>query len=86
MVEGAKKLGFDSEALEGDFVSLLDALENQSFTCPFIATVVSGDLLHYVVVYKVTKKLYYNWRSGKYIEKNEIRGVSTDIFRLYNIF
>lgn len=56
MVEGAKKLGFDSEALEGDFVSLLDALENQSFTCPFIATVVSGDLLHYVVVYKVTKK------------------------------
>ena len=52
MVKAAEKLGFEAEGVEGDKEALLS-----SFQLPVIAhVVIDGSLLHYVVIYEITRE------------------------------
>lgn len=57
IVEAAKKLGFNSQALSGSPDDFLIGLKNQELHLPMIAHVVINNVLdHFVVIYKVTDK------------------------------
>lgn len=56
LVTGAKKLGFDAEALEGDTDELLEGIENTEIQFPFVARIVNEQMFeHYIVVYGINK-------------------------------
>ncbi len=57
LIQGAKEIGIDAEALEGTFDELYEELKTSSITYPFVARIISEEMFeHYVVVYKITGK------------------------------
>lgn len=55
LTEAGKQLGFDAEALSGDFESLLNAINSKEVHLPFIAHVIKNERLEYfIVVHKIT--------------------------------
>ena len=64
MVSGAKKLGFEAEALNGTFSELQEGIISNEVQMPFIAHFREG---HYVVVTKINNKhvIYYDPENGK---------------------
>lgn len=54
MTNGAKELGFDTEALEGSFEELKDSISKGEIKFPFIARIISEfGFEHFVVVYSI---------------------------------
>lgn len=54
IVDGAQKIGFDSQALEGTPDELLEGIFNKEITFPFIARIVNNEMYsHFVVVYNI---------------------------------
>ena len=52
LVDAAQKIGFDAEALSGDMNELLDGINNDEISFPFVAHVITEDaMLHFVVVF-----------------------------------
>ena len=52
LIDGARQIGLESEALSGSFNDLLQGIESKEISYPFIAHIVSEDTtLHFVVVY-----------------------------------
>lgn len=52
MVTGAEKIGFDSQALEGNIDDLVEGIDSDEIKFPFIARIVNEQTLeHFIVVY-----------------------------------
>jgi len=52
IIEGAKQLGFECDALEGDLDELLDGIDKCEISFPFIARILTNDgFEHFIVVY-----------------------------------
>lgn len=56
MVDGGRKKGFYSEALNGTLDSLMDSIKKNEIKCPFVARVLNDGYTHYVVVYKLCSR------------------------------
>lgn len=77
IVSGAKKIGFDADALEGDGDDLVDGIKKGEIGFPFIARIVNEDLFeHYIVVYRISKKGFIVGDPGK----NKITNMPADNF------
>lgn len=75
IIDAAKQLGFDAEALEGSPEDLLKAISNKEISFPFIAHIVSDTgMLHFVVIADMNTDsfLIYDPGKGKHFEKKEI--------------
>lgn len=56
IVEAAHKIGFKSEALQGNFLEISTALKKKEFLLPFIShVIINNSQEHFVVVFKLTK-------------------------------
>lgn len=69
MVDGAKKLGFLAEALQGTPEELFSGLEEADFHFPFIAHIITANgMFHYVVLYGIHRQslLVADPAKGKY--------------------
>lgn len=54
IVSGAKELGFDTEALEGNVDELFDGINNAEIPFPFIARIINDEMYeHFIVVYAI---------------------------------
>lgn len=52
IVQGAKQLGFDSDALEGNYSELIEFIQNKELEFPFIARILNEEgYEHYITVY-----------------------------------
>ena len=58
LVDGARQIGFESEALSGTPDELLEGIRNNEITFPFIAHIIEDAKLHYVVVYRLSKDTF----------------------------
>lgn len=77
MVDAAKKLGLDAQALKGDFTELLDEIHKKKVKFPFIANVISDEnCLHYIVVYKITRNYILIGDPAKDVNK-----ISVELFK-----
>lgn len=55
--KGLEAIGFDVEALEGNFNELIDEISKGTITFPFIARIITAEMFeHFVVVYKIDNK------------------------------
>lgn len=67
LVDGAKQIGLDAEALSGSPEELLDGIQKQQIPFPFVAHIVSGNAtLHYVVVFGL--------KNGKFLVGDPAKG------------
>lgn len=54
IVQGAKQIGFDADALEGNMDELLDSIKKEEFKLPFIARILTDDgYEHFITVYDI---------------------------------
>lgn len=73
IIEGAKQLGFECDALEGDLDELFDGIKNAEISFPFIARIITGEgFEHFIVVYGI--------KNDKFIigDPGEIRIIKLD--------
>lgn len=55
IVDGAQKLGFESNALKGNYSELMESIIKKEIKLPFIAHVILNEQTeHYIVIYKIT--------------------------------
>ena len=67
MVDAARKIGFNAEALSGDIKELLDGIGNHEINFPFIAHIITEDaMLHFVVVFGL--------KNGKFLIGDPAKG------------
>jgi len=60
IVTGAKEIGLDAEALEGNADELLEGIKNGEITFPFIARIINEELFeHFIVVYAIKNGKVY---------------------------
>lgn len=57
ITDGAKKLGFDTDALQGSLDELLDGINSKEFKLPIIAHVITSEMIeHFIVLYEINTK------------------------------
>lgn len=60
IIEGAKEIGLKGLPLEGNTEELLDAIEKEEVTFPFIAQIINKEMFeHFVVVYSIRNEKVY---------------------------
>lgn len=78
MVDAAKKIGLEAEALSGEMNELLDEINKGEINFPFVAHVITEDaMLHYIVVFGL--------KNGKFIVGDPAKGKIKYTFEQFEI-
>lgn len=58
IISGSEQIGFDADALEGDFEELIQGINDNSIKFPFIARIINDDMFeHFIVVYDIKNNI-----------------------------
>lgn len=58
IVHGAKKIGFDCDALKGNMKDLINEFRNGDIILPIIANINVNNILHYIVIYEINDNYF----------------------------